>query len=370
MNHSQPHQARVRQVQDILREGPLDYVFLSISPDLFYLTGYSSFVSERLHLMVIPATGRPTLVFPAFEVEMVAHLSGWIDIVGWQETESPITYVCQALAENDRTAPLQIAISDHTRSVFLLRLQAALPHAQFVAASQILAPLRRTKDDTELAILRQAQAMAVTALKELFAQPLAGRTEQEVARELRRLCEAVGFENALGAQVGSGPNGALPHLAPTERVIQSGEPLLIDFGAVHRGYYSDCTRTVHIGPPSDEFVNVFETVRRANHAALDAIRPGAVCEEIDHAARQVIDEAGYGQFFTHRLGHGIGIEVHEEPYMVAGNRLALAPGMTFTNEPGIYLPGKFGCRLEDVVAVTNDGGVALTQYTHDLLVID
>ena len=251
--------AHASEVQGLLQEGPLDYVFLSISPDLFYLTGYSSSVSERLHMLVIPAAGRPTLVFPAFETEMVAHLADWIDIVGWRENEDPVARVCQALEQKDRGAPLQIAISDHTRSVFLLRLQAALPQVQFVPASQILAALRRVKDGVELEILREAQAMAVTAMKRLFAQPMVGRTEKQVAAELRRLCERVGFEGGMGALVGSGPNGALPHLAPTDRVIQRGEPVVVDFGAVHRGYYSDCTRTVHTGPPSDEFIKVFES---------------------------------------------------------------------------------------------------------------
>lgn len=364
-----PFQGRLDRVQIALREAKLDYLFLSISPDLFYLTGYSTFVSERLFLLVVSPEGRPTMVTPGFEKETVEHLSGWIDIAGWLEGEDPIALVRQTLAPRDRESPVRIAISDHTRAVSLLRMQAALPRAQFVPASQILTPMRRVKDGGELQILKEAQDMAVRALQRLVEGPFAGRTEKQVAADLRRHCEAVGLEKVEGPLVGSGPNGALPHLAPTDRVIQRGEPVVIDFGAVHRGYYSDCTRTVHVGPPSAEFREVFEIVWLANHTALAAIRPGAPCESVDRAARQVINEAGYGESFTHRLGHGIGIEVHEEPYMVEGNKLLLEPNMTFSDEPGIYLAGKFGCRLEDVVAVSEGGGVRLTDYTHDLLVV-
>lgn len=364
------HQERLRRLQQALREADLDFVFLTVSPDLFYLTGYATFVSERLTLLIIPPEGRPTLVCPDFETGMVAHLADGVDIVGWAESQDPVALVCQVLAAPDYPAPRRIAFSDHAWSVFLLRFQAALPQAQFVPASRLLAPMRRVKDQDELQILKKAQEMAVAGFHQLLQQPFAGRTEKEVAASLRRLFEAAGFDQVDMILVGSGPNGANPHLAPTDRVIQRGDAVVIDFGAIHNGYYCDCTRTVHVGPPSDEFREVFETVRRANHAALAALRPGVSCESIDRAARQVIEEAGYGPFFTHRLGHGIGLEVHEEPYLVEGNPLLLEPGMTCTNEPGIYLPGRFGCRLEDVVVVTESGGAALTDYTHELIVVD
>jgi D-alanyl-D-alanine dipeptidase len=365
-----PHQERVKQVQKALSENDLDYMLLSISPDLFYLTGYASFVSERLHMLVIPPKGRPIIVFPDFEKTLVDYLADWIDVVGWLETEDPVAFVCDAMAPGDRQGPIRVAISDHTRAVFLLRLQDALPQARFIPASEIMAPMRRVKDEAELAILKEAQAKAVAAFERLLERPFARRTEKEIAADLGRFLKEAGGGEAFGAQVGSGPNGAQAHLAPTDRVIQRGEPVVIDFWATHDGYYSDCTRTVHVGPPSDEFREVFEVVREANHAALAAIHPGASCESVDRAARQVITAAGYGEHFTHRLGHGIGIEIHEEPYMVAGNRQFLEPGMTFTDEPGIYLPGEFGCRIEDVVAVTESGGVSLTDYTHDVIVVE
>jgi Xaa-Pro aminopeptidase len=365
----QIYQARLERVQQAMQAQGLDYLFLSISPDLFYLTGFTSFVSERLHLLVIPPAGRPSIVFPDFEKDMIGHLASWIDIVGWTESEDPIDHVCDALAPADRQSPVTIAISDHTRAVFLLRMQAALPQARFVPSSRIIGPLRRAKDAHELQILKEAQALAVEAVKRLVEQPFAGRTEKQVAAELSHHLEAVGFESIMGVLLASGPNGAVGHLAPTDRRIQVGEPVVIDLGAAYEGYFADITRTVHVGPPNGEFLRVFDVVRQANQAALDAIRPGATCESIDRAARRVIEQAGYGEFFTHRLGHGIGIEVHEEPYMVEGNPLPLELGMAFSDEPGIYLPGRFGCRLENIVAVTETGGIKLTEYTHDPIIV-
>ncbi|MBU0490302.1 MAG: Xaa-Pro peptidase family protein [Chloroflexi bacterium] len=361
---------RLAQVQRALSDHDLDYMFLSISPDLFYLTGYSSFVSERLHLLVIPPEGRPTLVFPDFEKGIVEHLADWIDVVGWLETEDPVAFVRATLASGDRDRPIRVAISDHTRAVFLLRLQAALPQARFSLASEVLAPMRRVKDEVELRLLKEAQGRAVQALQQLVELPFAGRTEQRVAADLRRFCADRGLEEGFGVQLGAGANGAQAHLPPSDRVIQRGEPVMIDFWAAYEGYYCDCSRTLHVGPPPPEFQEIYAIMREANHAALAAVRPGASCQSIDRAARQVIDEAGYGEHFFHRLGHGIGIEIHEEPYLVEGNEMHLEPGMTFTNEPGIYLPGRFGCRIEDVVAVTATGGVSLTDYTHDIVEVE
>ena len=363
------HRERVLQVQETLLKQDLDYMFLTISPGLFYLTGHSSLVSERLYLLVIPSEGRPIIIFPDYEKTAVDYLADWIEIVGWLETDDPISFVCNALDPNGRDAPIRIAISDCTRAIFLLRMQEALPKAHFIPASEILAPMRRVKDKEELRILKEAQDMAVESLKRLFELPFAGRTEKQIAADLHRICHSIGLKLEY-LQVGSGPNSARFDPNPTSRVIQRGEPVLIDFGGIHNGYYSDCTRTVYVGPPSDEFKKIFDIVREANHAALAAIRPNVGCESIDRAARQVIAAAGYGEYFLHRLGHGIGIEIHEEPWIVEGNKLLLEPGMTFTDEPGIYLPDKFGCRLEDVIAVTESGGLPLTNYSHDIIVVE
>jgi len=229
-------------------------------------------------------------------------LTDWIDVVGWLETEDPVAFVRAALAPGDRDRPIQVAISDHTRAVFLLRLQAALPRARFSLVSEVLAPMRRVKDDGELCILREAQDRAVQALQQLVELPFAGRTERQVAADLRRFCEAQGLEEGFGAQVGAGPDGAQAHLPPSDRAIRRGEPVMIDFWAAYQGYYCDCSRTLHVGPPSAEFQEVFAIMREANHAALAAVRPGVRCQSIDRAARQVIAAAGYEEHFFHRLG--------------------------------------------------------------------
>jgi Xaa-Pro aminopeptidase len=300
---------------------------------------------------------------------MIGHLSDWVDVVGWAETDDPVAQVRERLAPADRHSRLSVAIGDSTPAIFLLRLQAALPKVSFVPASEIMAPMRRVKDQEELRLLQVAQDVASVALTQLVQMPFAGRTERQIALDLRRICDDLGHESGFGVAVGSGPNGALPHLGPTSRVIQEGEAVVIDFWAAHQGYYSDCTRTVFVGQPPEEFCRVFQIVREANHAALAAVRPGAPCQDVDRAARAVIEAAGYGPYFTHRLGHGLGIDVHEEPWIVEGNGLLLEPGMTFTDEPGIYLPGKFGCRIEDVVAVTETGGRLLTHFSQEIITV-
>jgi D-alanyl-D-alanine dipeptidase len=367
---SDVHRTRVDHVQAALRDGGLDYLFITISPDMFYLTGYHGHASERLHLLVIPPQGRPTIIFPAFEKSMVDHLADWVDVVGWEETEDPIGSARDVLSAGDQDAAIRVGISDHARAIFLLRMQAALPRAVFSSASEVLVPMRRVKDESELSALKRAQDLAATALERLRERVFEGRSETQMAVALKHICDDLGHGEGFGALMGSGPNGAMPHLFPTDRVIQRGDPVVIDFWAAHEGYYSDCTRTVHVGPPSEEFRQIFTIVREANGAALAQVRPGVTCASVDRAARSVIQAAGYGEYFTHRVGHGIGIDIHEEPWMVEGNDLILEAGMTFTDEPGIYLPGRFGCRLEDVVAVTESGGVSLTDYTRDIIVVD
>jgi len=363
------HRERTERAQESLKQRELDYLFLSISPDLVYLTGYEGHPSERLHMLVVPPKGRPTIVFPQFEVDMVQHLGDWVEVVGWSETEDPVSVVRDALSQRDRERGIRVAISDHTRAVFLLQLQDALPQARFSSASAMLSPMRRVKDAAELRLLKEAQDMAAQALEQLFSMRFSGRTERQVAASLKAIGDELGYESGFGAHVGSGPNGAMPHLGPSDRVIREGDAVVVDFWGTRGGYYSDCTRTVHVGEPTDKFREVFGIVREANRAALAAVRPGVTCETIDRAARQVIEQAGYGEYFTHRVGHGIGIDIHEEPWMVEGNQMVLEPGMTFSDEPGIYLPGQFGCRIEDVVAVTGSGGVSLTEFTYDIIVV-
>ena len=223
------------------------------------------------------------------------------------------------------------------------------------------------KDETEYALLKEAQERAGEALQDLYNWGLEKKSEEAVAGKLTVLLREKGLERAdWGPVVASGPNGASPHHSVSERIIQRGDPVVIDFGGVWQGYQADMTRSPVAGKASQEYREVYEVVLSANEAALRAARPGAACEDVDAAARELIAKAGYGRYFNHRLGHGIGLDIHEDPYMVAGNKTLLAPGMAFSDEPGIYLPGKFGVRTEDILFMGKNGAERLTSFPHDL----
>jgi D-alanyl-D-alanine dipeptidase len=239
----------------------------------------------------------------------------------------------------------------------------------FVAAGRALPLLRAVKDANELALLRAAGEAADATFAEVVGLRFAGRREVDVAADLDRLLRDHGHERVDFTIVGSGPNGASPHHEAGERTIEPGEDVVMDFGGVSEGYCSDITRTVFVGEPDEEQRHVYDVVRAAQQAAFDAVRPGVMAQDVDRAARAVIAEAGYGERFVHRTGHGIGLEVHEPPYIVEGDETVLRPGMTFSDEPGIYLPGRFGVRIEDQVAVTAEGAQRLNEASRDLIVV-
>jgi Xaa-Pro aminopeptidase len=260
-------------------------------------------------------------------------------------------------------------ISDSAWAMHLLGLQRTLPGTSYVSLTEGLPMLRAIKDEHELARLATAGAGADAAFEEILGVRFAGRTENEVAVDLAALLRKHGHSTVDFTIVGSGPNGANPHHEAGPRTIQPGDAVVLDFGGLCDGYGSDTTRTVCVGEPSEEVRTVYEVVRQAQQAAFEAVRPGVPCQEIDRVARQVIADAGYGEYFVHRVGHGIGLSTHEPPYMVEGEQQPLVPGMCFSIEPGIYLPGRFGVRIEDIVTVTEDGGRRLNNTTHDLQVV-
>jgi Xaa-Pro aminopeptidase len=225
------------------------------------------------------------------------------------------------------------------------------------------------KDDEEVELLRTVALAADEAFADLLELPFAGRRELDVADVVRERLVERGHETTDFAIVASGPNGASPHHGAGERTIESGDAVVLDFGGTREGYYSDITRTVFVGEPQEEHRAVYEVVRSAQQAAFDAVRPGATAQEVDRAARGVISEAGYGERFVHRTGHGIGLDLHEPPYIVEGNETLLEPGMTFSDEPGIYLPGRFGVRIEDQVVVTTNGAERLNEASRELTVV-
>jgi Xaa-Pro aminopeptidase len=289
-----------------------------------------------------------------------------LDIHVWAETESPIELVGRLVEGGKGT---KIAVNDQTWSGFLLGLQNEIDAGTWQSATGILRELRMVKDEYEIELLRHASEATDAAWQEFVeTTQFAGRTEIDVGKDLARLMTERGLQTSFMISA-AGPNSASPHYITSTKVIQEGEPVLFDFGGRWQHYTSDVTRMVHVGEPSDEYRAVYDIVLRANRAVLDGVKPGMPCEDVDKLARDVITEAGYGENFIHRVGHGLGLDTHEEPYMVGGNDTPLRPGMTFSDEPGIYLEGKFGVRIEDLLVVTEDGAESLNHAPRDIVIV-
>jgi Xaa-Pro aminopeptidase len=356
---------RVLRTRERMNELGVDLLLLSVGADLPYLTGYEAMPLERLTMLVLPQSGDARLVVPRLEAPRVAPQPDLFEIVPWDETDDPVALVAELAG-----APGVVAIGDHTWARFVLDLQLALPSVTFVRASTVLGPIRMVKEADEIAALAAAAAAVDAVAAEMRAQPFAGRTELDVHRELVDRMLALGHERSNFAIVAAGANAASPHHEPSAaRRIAEGELVLCDFGGTMRGYCSDITRMFSVGEPSSEVRDVYAVLQAAQETGVQAAIVGTPCAEVDAAARKVIADAGYGEYFVHRVGHGIGQEAHEEPYMVAGNDLPLAAGHAFSVEPGIYLPGRFGVRLEDIVVATEAGPRRLNEATRDLAVV-
>jgi Xaa-Pro aminopeptidase len=364
--------SRLARTRDAMREASVDVLLLSLGADLPWLTGYEAMPLERLTMLVLPADDEATLVVPALEAPRVAHDSRLFAMRPWRETEDPISIVV-GLVEG-RT---QLAVSDRAWAVHLLALQRELSVATFRLASDVTSPLRSVKDPAEIAALQAAGAAADRVAAALLAGeiPLVGRTEQSVSTEISERLVAEGNYKVNFAIVGSGPNSASPHHEPGSRVIGRGEPVVCDFGGSLRlddtvGYCSDITRTIVTGEPDPDFAALYTVLEHAQSVAVDSAVVGAACEAVDAAAREPIAAAGYGDAFIHRIGHGIGIEEHEDPYLVAGNTTRLVAGHAFSVEPGIYLAGRFGARIEDIVVATETGPLRCNTADHSLHVVE
>ena len=356
-----------RVVSDAVEAGLESGVLVTPGPDLVWLTGYQpTAITERLTVLVLRPDHEPTLLAPLLErpdVEAAAGAAA-LAIRDWSDGSDPYA------AAGELLDPAGCyAVSDSAWAMHLLGLQDLLPDTRYRAMTQCLPMLRAVKDDAELARLEAAGAAADSAFLEVVKLRFAGRRETDVAADLAGLLREFGHEQVDFTVVGSGPNGANPHHEAGERVIEVGDAVVLDFGGLLNGYGSDTTRTVSVGEPSDELVRVHGIVRDAQQAAFEAVRPGIPCQDVDRAARTVITDAGYGEQFIHRTGHGIGVTTHEPPYMVEGELQPLEPGMCFSIEPGIYLSGRFGVRIEDIVCVTADGGRRFNSTDHGLAVV-
>jgi len=345
----------------------VDCLLLSLGADLPWLTGYTAMPLERLTMLVLPADGDATLVVARLEAPRVQQDPDAFAVLPWDEHQDPVGIVAGLVG-----ARHHLAISDRAWATFLLQLQTRLPDAAWHLASTVTGPLRAVKDAGEVAALAAASAAADRVAAALVAGDIAliGRREADVSEDIGRRLVAEGHQRVNFAIVGSGPNSASPHHDATPRVIEPGEAVVCDFGGTMDGYCSDITLTVFTGDPPAEFVDLYSVLEGAQAAAVRAAGVGTPCEDVDRAARDIIAAAGYGPYFIHRTGHGIGLEEHEDPYIVGGNALPLAAGHAFSVEPGIYLPGRFGARIEDIVVASADGPRALNVVDHSLAVVE
>jgi Xaa-Pro aminopeptidase len=337
------------------------------SPDLSYLTGYDPMPLERPTLLVLRPDRDPTMLVPELERLLAAHAPAGdgIELVGWTDGVDPYAAAARLLPTDGR-----IAVGDRLWSTHLIGLQTAIPGGAFAPASPVIGRLRAVKDEDELAALRRAGRAADETFRQICGTTFLGRREEEIAADLAGLLVRNGHARADFTIVASGPNSASPHHEPSGRTMLPHDAVVLDFGGELAGYYSDTSRTVVVGEPPRGFEEVYRVVQEAQDAAVRAVKPGMEAQEIDRVARRIIDDAGYGARFIHRTGHGIGLEAHEPPYLVEGSDWVLEAGTTFSIEPGIYLEGRFGVRIEDIVAVTAEGVERLNRSTRDLQVVD
>ncbi|MEU7580279.1 aminopeptidase P family protein [Streptomyces sp. NPDC041068] len=362
------YRARMERAAAGAADAGLAGVLVAPGPDLVWLTGYQpTAITERLTVLVLAAGQDPVLVVPTLEAPDAARAAGAsaLTLRDWTDGKDPYAVTAPLLDVSGR-----FGVSDNAWAMHLLGFQQALPGTSYVSLTQALPMLRAVKDAAELERLTAAGAAADAAYEEIQKVPFAGRKETDVAADLADLLRQFGHSQVDFTVVGSGPNGANPHHEAGDRVIENGDMVVLDFGGLLHGYGSDTSRTVHVGEPTAEERRVHDVVREAQAAGCAAVRPGAACQDVDRAARAVITEFGYGEYFIHRTGHGIGVTTHEPPYMIEGEEQPLVPGMCFSVEPGIYLPGRFGVRIEDIVTVTEDGGRRLNTTAREMAIVN
>jgi Xaa-Pro aminopeptidase len=365
--HGGDHGGRLAAIQHQASEQGIDAVLVTPGPDLRYLVGYDAVPLERLTCLVIPATGDPLLVAPRLEV-LAAQASPvgalGMGIRDWGELDDPYALVASLVPGARR-----VAVDNHMWAEKVLALRAAMPGVEQVLAGPVISHLRMRKDPTEVAALVAAGAAIDRVHAAVPALLRPGRTEREVGADIADLILAEGHVAVDFIIVGSGPNGASPHHEVSDRVLERGDVVVVDIGGtMPDGYRSDCTRTYAVGQPPADFLARYAVLQEAQHAAVEHARAGVTCESVDAAAREVLVDAGLGELFIHRTGHGIGLETHEDPYIVSGNTLVLDEGMAFSIEPGFYVEGSYGARIEDIVIATADGVVVANRQPRELVV--
>jgi Xaa-Pro aminopeptidase len=358
---------RMDRVRKAMADQGVDVLLVSVGHDLPYLSGYEAMPLERLTMLVVPRDGDATMVIPRLEAPRVVEQPGVFALLPWDETEDPTAIVAR-LANGASTA----AVGDQMWARFLVELLPQMPSTTFRRAVDVVGPLRMVKDAAEIAALRAAGAAADRVADQLHGGqiPLVGRTEAQVSNDISDRLIAEGHDKVNFAIVAAGANAASPHHHGGDRVIERGEIVLCDFGGTMAGYCSDTTRCVYTGEVPAEIAEAYAVLHEAQAASVASAVVGTPCEDVDRAARDIIAAAGWGDQFIHRTGHGIGMEAHEDPYIVAGNRRPLESGHAFSVEPGIYVAGRWGMRLEDIVVATAAGPEPLNASDHRLVSVD
>ena len=362
---------RLERARESMRSQGVDVALLSLGLDMPYLTGYNAMPLERLTMLVLPAHGDATIVVPGLEAPRVTLMPGVFTLLPWSETEDPVAITARLVKESTPESRV-IAVGDQMWARFLVDLMPMLSSTQYRRSVDVIGSLRMRKDQAEIDALRAAGAAVDRIAGELHAGriPLVGRTEAQVSADLSARILAEGHDVVNFAIVAAGENAASPHHHPGSRVIQKNEIVLCDFGGTMNGYCSDITRCVFTGDIASDVAEAYAVLFEAEAAAVKAATIGTPCEEVDAVARRIITAAGFGDYFIHRTGHGIGLDAHEDPYIVSGNSLPLEAGHAFSVEPGIYLPGKWGMRLEDIVVATTDGPDSMNHADHNLIAVD
>ena len=360
--------ARLERARAVMADTGVDLLLLSVGSDLPYLTGYEAMPLERLTMLVVPREAEATLVIPRLEAPRVVEQPGVFSLRPWDETDDPVAIVAGLAA-----TPGVAAVGDTMWARFLVDLLGHWPSGatRYVRSATVMSHLRACKDAAEIAALQAAGAAADRVAAQLHAGqiPLAGRTEAQVSADLSARLLAEGHDVVNFAIVAAGENAASPHHHPGDRVIRDGEIVLCDFGGTMAGYCSDITRCVHLGTPPADVAEAYAVLHDAQAAGVAAGVVGAECQAVDRASRSVIAAAGFGEYFIHRTGHGIGMEAHEDPYMVEGNAAPIAAGNAFSVEPGIYVAGRWGMRLEDIVVATPEGPLSMNSADHALVTL-
>ncbi len=360
---------RMVKAQELLAKLDFDFMVLFPSSNMLYLSGFYDEPGERMLLLLLPREAEPIFLVPELYEEQIKQESPFQDIRIWKDGDDPTDLLRQMVVDL-AVKEARVLVDDGMWAKFFLMLREALPKAKFALVSEVMVPLRMQKTPHEIHCLEQAGAIADEAFEEIIRSKIAGMTELTLATALEEAMKKRGAEKiAFETLVASGPNSALPHHRADRRRIEPGDVVILDYGCRIQGYCSDITRTIVCKEASKEIQAVYEIVERAQEKAVQAIRPGVKAEEIDQAARQEITKADYGERFIHRTGHGIGLDVHEEPYIVEANHLELRQGMAFSVEPGIYLPGQFGIRIEDIVVVTQRRAQRMNRCTHTLQIV-